>query len=176
MAHAASGAALVVRNLLAGLRVLLGAVLLLMVLVNVLNAAGRYGFGIAFTGSDELVVYAMIWVVMTGMVVVTAEGTHLSLDALQSSLGSRGKLWLGLLNNILVAASCGYAAVQSYGFVVRVGRIGQVSMGLGIPTTIPHSALLAGFALTAVTAFCLAVGTIATLARGGPLEEQEKDR
>ncbi|MGQ9368002.1 TRAP transporter small permease [Azospirillum sp. ST 5-10] len=167
LAAALAGAGRLAGGLLAVLRVVLGLVLLLMVVVNVANAAGRYGFGISFTGADELVVYAVVWLVMTGMVVVTAEGRHLSLDAVQGCLHRRGRLNLALFHNLLVAACCGYAAVQSFAFVSRVARVGQVSMGLGIPTVIPHSALLVGFSLTALTAACLALGTLAALVREG---------
>jgi TRAP-type C4-dicarboxylate transport system permease small subunit len=56
-------------------RALLGFVLLGMVLLNVANAIGRYTAGMVFIGSDELLVFGMIWLVMIGMLLVTADCT-----------------------------------------------------------------------------------------------------
>ena len=63
-------------------RTLLGLVLLAMVVLNVINAAGRYALGAVFIGSDELLVFAMIFMVMIGMLIVTAERGHIALDFL----------------------------------------------------------------------------------------------
>jgi TRAP-type transport system small permease protein len=147
-----------------GLRILLGVVLVLMVLVNVANALGRYTAGIALVGADELIVYSMIWVVMTGMVIVAAERRHLALDVLPGRMAGASKAAVALLCDAVMAAACGYAAWQSYAFVVRVARVGQVSMALGIPMTIPHAALLAGFSLTAAVAAALCLRDLAEIA------------
>jgi TRAP-type C4-dicarboxylate transport system permease small subunit len=66
-------------------------------------------------------------------------------------------------------AACAYAAVQSFGFIQRVTATGQTSMALGMPMLIPHSALLVGFAGTAVIAAMIVVSDVRSLAqyRGG---------
>ena len=44
-----------------------------MVALNVVNAVCRDLFGIVITGVDEVLVFMMIWLVMLGMMLVTAE-------------------------------------------------------------------------------------------------------
>ena len=46
-------------------RTLLGALLIAMMLLNVANAVCRYLFSVVLIGADELLVFAMIWMVMT---------------------------------------------------------------------------------------------------------------
>lgn len=162
-AAAIVGVARLAAFLVEALRILLGVVLVLMVAVNVANALGRYTAGITFVGADELIVYAMIWIVMTGMVIVAAEGRHLALDVLPDRLGGTAKMAHSLFCHAAMAAACAYAAFQSYAFVARVGRVGQLSMALGIPMTIPHAALLSGFSLTALVAAALCVRAAADL-------------
>lgn len=154
-------------SLTGGLRMLLGAALLLMVAVNAVNAVGRYAGGFSLVGADELIVYLMIWVVMTGMIVVTAERRHLALDIVPARLGGAAKAALSLLSHAAMAIACTYAAVQSYAFVVKVARVGQVSMALEIPMAIPHAAVLVGFSCTALVAAVLCVRDIAELAGAG---------
>jgi TRAP-type C4-dicarboxylate transport system permease small subunit len=54
--------------------------------------------------------------------------------------------------------------MQSYAFVQRIVATGQTSMALGMPMVIPHSALLVGFAGTAVIAVMILVSDIRSLA------------
>jgi TRAP-type transport system small permease protein len=155
-------------------RNLLGLVLLGMVLLNVANAVGRYAFGAVFIGADEVLVFAMVWMVMIGMLLVTAEGTHIALDLLADRVGARTRTACTLLHHALMALACGYAALQSSAFVDRVGMMGQTSMGLGMPMVIPHAALVVGFGGTAVIAALLLVRDVMRLISGGPFEARAK--
>lgn len=150
-------------------RILLGVMLLGMVALNVMNAVGRYAIGAVFVGTDEVLVYAMAWLVMIGMLVVTAERSHISLDFAANRLGRHAGVALSLLQHVVVTAVCTYAAIQSLIFVLRISAIGQTSMALGMPMLIPHSALIVGFAGTALIAALLVVGDVAELGamRGG---------
>jgi hypothetical protein len=59
--------------------------------------------------------------------------------------------------------------MQSFAFIQRIVAPGQTSMALGMPMLIPHSALLVGFAGTAVVAAMILVSDIRSLTqyRGG---------
>lgn len=138
-------------------RLLLGLVLIAMVLLNVGNALGRYVFGSVFIGADELLVYGMIWMVMIGMLLVTAERSHIGLDVLMSRVGPRSRLALGVLHHALMTIASAYAAVQDFRFVARIGAFGQTSMALEMPMVIPHSALIVGFCGTAFIAALLCI-------------------
>jgi TRAP-type transport system small permease protein len=144
-------------------RTLLGLVLLAMVILNVVNAAGRYALGAVFIGSDELLVFAMIFMVMIGMLIVTAERGHIALDFLAHRLGPGPGLALCLLHDVIVLVASAYAAVQSFAFVARVGAMGQTSMALGLSMVVPHSALALGFAGTAVVSALLVMRDILAL-------------
>jgi TRAP-type C4-dicarboxylate transport system permease small subunit len=139
------------------LRGLAGLVLVAMVGLNVVNAAGRYTIGFVFVGADELLVYSMVWMVMVGAVVAVAERSQLALDVLTLRLEGRARAGLLVFQELVMAAACGYAAWQSLMFTLKIGRLGQTSMGLGVPMAIPHAALFAGFAGMAVVAVVLTV-------------------
>jgi TRAP-type C4-dicarboxylate transport system permease small subunit len=147
-------------------RTLLGLILLAMVILNVINAAGRYTVGAVFIGADELLVFAMIFMVMIGMLIVTAERGHIALDFLANRLGRRANLALGLLHDLIILIASGYAALQSFAFVARVGAMGQTSMALGISMVLPHSALALGFSGTAVVSALLLLRDILALRAG----------
>lgn len=137
-------------------RVLLGLILLTMVLLNVVNAFSRYALSYVVIGIDELLVFAMIWMVMVGMLLVTADRSHIALEIVTGRVGPRARAALALLQHTIIAAACAYAAWQSYKFVMRVIAIHQTSMALELPMAIPHSAITVGLAGTAVISAVLA--------------------
>jgi TRAP-type C4-dicarboxylate transport system permease small subunit len=145
------------------LRLLLGVVLLVLVALNVANAVAR-ATGIVVIGVDEVLVFGMIWMVMLGMLLVTAERSHIALELLSTRAGPRTALVLSIVAHAVMAAACGYAALQSFYFVQRVSALGQTSMALGMPMLIPHSALAVGFGGTAVIALMLLVRDACALA------------
>jgi len=150
------------------LRSLLGLILLLMVAVNVVNAAGRYLVGAQWIGSDEFLVYAQVWIVMLGLAVVTAERRNLALDLLVGGRFVRLRRARDVATGLVTAVACGYAAWQSWVFIGRIASLGQTSMALGLPMAIPHAALFVGFAATAVVAAGLVAADLVGLVRGEP--------
>jgi len=156
------------RAALSAVRALLGLVLIGLVLLNVGNAVAR-ATGRVVIGVDEVLVFGMIWMVMIGMMLVTADRSHIALEILTARVGTRARYVLSIITHTVMTAACAYAAVQSFGFIQRVTASGQTSMALGMPMLIPHAALLVGFAGTAVIAALIVVSDIRGLAhhRGG---------
>ena len=152
--------------LIAALRGLLGLALIAMVALNVANAAGRYGGLPTLTGADEALVYGMIWVVMLGAILAVRARDHLVIDLLPAALGRWGVAVLRPVTDAATALVCGFVAWHSWAFIERIGAIGQTSMGLGLPMTWAHAAILTGFAGMAVVAAALALADIVALARG----------
>ncbi len=144
------------RIALSAARMLLGLVLIGLVLLNVVNAIGR-AVGTVVIGVDEVLVFGMIWMVMIGMMLVTADRSHIALEILTARVGVRARCILSIVTHIVMVAACGYAAVQSFAFIQRVSATGQTSMALGMPMLIPHSALLIGFGGTAIIAAMIVV-------------------
>src|SRR5689334_13715698 len=83
-------------------RAVLGLLLLGMVAINVAAAMCRYVFGIVFTGADEMLVFAMIWMVMIGLILVTANQNHIALDFLVTRAGPRARMALALLHHAVL--------------------------------------------------------------------------
>jgi TRAP-type transport system small permease protein len=145
-------------------RTLLGTALILMVAVNVVNAVCRYVLGVVFQGADEILVFMMIWLVMLGLILVTADRRNIALDFLASRVGPRARLVLAVVQHTAMTAACAFATVQCWTFVGRLAAIGQTSMALGIPMAIPHFALVVGMAGTTIVAALLLASDLATLA------------
>jgi TRAP-type C4-dicarboxylate transport system permease small subunit len=139
----------------AAARNVLGAVLIGMVLLNVVNAVCRYVFSVVLIGADEILVYAMIWVVMIGIILVTIDRRHIALDLLMNKLAPRPRIALAILHHLIVAGACGYATVQCLEFASRVAALGQTSMAIGFPMVFAHAALVIGFAGTTLVAVLL---------------------
>ena len=149
----------------AALRTLLGIVLLALVALNVANAVAR-ATGIVVIGVDEVLVFGMIWMVMLGMLLVTAERGHINFELVTTRVGPRTQTILMVITHIVLTAACGYAAFQSFLFVERITMLGQTSMALGMPMLIPHSALIVGFGGTAIIAAVMAIGGLRRLLAG----------
>jgi TRAP-type C4-dicarboxylate transport system permease small subunit len=153
------------------LRALLGLVLIGLVFLNVANAVAR-ATGTVVIGVDEVLVFGMIWMVMLGMLLVTAERGHINFELVTSRVGPRMQVILMVVTHLILSASCAYAAWQSFLYVSQITRLGQTSMALGMPMLIPHSAVVVGFGGTAIIAAILAIGGIRQLVSGEGLEEQ----
>lgn len=158
------------QHLAGPLRALLGLVLIAMVAINVANATGRYlGFRLP-AGLDELLVYMMIWIVMAGAVLALLQREHLAIDLLPQALRPKARSCLVLLGDVVVLAVSITVARQSWTFIERIDRLGQTSMGLGIPMTWPHAAVLAGFGGMTVVALLLILRDVAALRGHDPAE------
>lgn len=166
--NAIRGVAAGLERLAGLLRGLLGLALIAMVLLNVANAAGRYLAGRALPGADEILLYAMIWLVFLGLILVTARRRHLGLNLLERRLPPPGRRLQRLLTDLLLALLCGFLALQSLAVVERLGAIGQTSMAAGLPMAWVHGGLLAGLALTALVAAVQAGLGLWRLCRAAP--------
>lgn len=147
----------------------LGLGLIALVLINVANAVGRYTGWFAMTGADEALVYGMIWIVMLGAILAARERSHLSVNLLQLGMSERNWAAFQLVIDAVTLLVSVLVAVQSWDFIGRIFAIGQVSMGLGIPMILPHSAIFVGFAGIAVVTSVLLITDIVHLkSKGGP--------
>src|SRR3546814_8654897 len=84
-----------------------------MVLLNAAAAAGRYLFGDGLVGSDELMVFGMIWVVFIGAALLEREGRHLGFDLLIKHLPERPRQVLRVVIALGSAAVLSLVAWQS---------------------------------------------------------------
>jgi TRAP-type C4-dicarboxylate transport system permease small subunit len=110
-----------------------------------------------------LLVFAMIWLVMVGLVLVTAARRNIALDFLVARAGPRARTTLAIIHHAILTIACGYAAVQSFAFVRRLTALEQTSMALGMPMAIAHSALIVGFGGAMIVGALLVAGELAAL-------------
>jgi TRAP-type C4-dicarboxylate transport system permease small subunit len=136
---------------------LLGSVLLLSVLLNFMNAFMRYVMGDSIMWAEEIMVFALIFIVMLGMVVVTAQDTHLKIDIFSTAAPPSVQKGLRLLSSLAMCLVCGYLAVQSSDIVSMMLRLGQTSVAARLPMWIPHSFVLAAMVLSSVAGALLFV-------------------
>lgn len=134
------------------LHTVLGILLLFVVAVNFINAVGRYLFGISPLGADELMIYVVIWAVMLATIVSFILRSHINVNLLPSYTTGRFRHFLNIVQDLAAILAASYATYASWLFIARINRLGVTSMGLGVPMTVPHGALLMGFAGLALTA------------------------
>lgn len=147
-------------------RVALGLLLIAMVLLNVANALSRYLLGRAIAGSDELLVFGMVWLVFLGAAFVTADRRHLGFDVVSRALPLRARGALRVAGDLIVIVLLGFVALQSLDVVERLAALGQRSMAAAVPTYIPHAAILVGFTLSVLVLLAPLLADSVTVLRG----------
>lgn len=155
------------------LHTLLGLILLFVVGVNVVNATSRYLFGISPVGADELMVYMVIWAVMIAAILSLILRSHINVNLLPLYSKGRVRHMLHVIHDAAAVLACGYATYASWLFIGRISKLGVTSMGLGLPMTVPHAALLIGFAGLTVTGAIMLVRDCLALIRNAPHAEVE---
>ena len=130
----------------------LGVLLIAAVCLNFVNVIGRYAFGRAIFGADEIQTYSMVWMAFVGAAVVTWRNAHLRMDVLVSRAPPRLKAALRVVELILMAGTAGLVLVQSWKYAAQMAAMGRTSDAAAIPMALPHSAVAAGFGLIALIA------------------------
>jgi TRAP-type C4-dicarboxylate transport system permease small subunit len=122
------------------------------VFLNFVSAAMRYTGMPALIGADEVQVYLMVWLIFLGASIVAWRHHNLRMDVLVDKLSPNISWYRGFIESILMFIVCGVMVWISFGFVRQMIEMDQSSDGAGIPMWIPHSAVLVGFTLMALSA------------------------
>jgi C4-dicarboxylate transporter DctQ subunit len=128
----------------------MGTLMLVGVTVSFSNVIARYVFGNAIFWAEEVLVFLMIWGVFIGAGAVAYERAHLNMDLFSNNISGRVRLYLNGAIVVTLLACCVFMLVQSWQVVSLFYRGGVVSVSAGVPKWIPHLAIFAGFALTAL--------------------------
>ena len=105
------------------LHTLLGLSLLFVVGVNVMNAIGRYLFGISPVGADELMVYVVIWMVMIAAILSLILRSHINVNLLPLYTEGRARHLLHCVHDAAAVLACGYATYASWLFISRISKL-----------------------------------------------------
>lgn len=147
-----------------GLMICLALVFIAAVCLNFANVVGRYAFGRAIFGADEVQTYIMVWMAFVGAVAVTWRDAHLRMDVLVARLSPPLRAALRVVELMLMAATAGLVFWQSVAYCLQMAQMGRKSDAAAIPMQIPHSAVALGFGLIAL----IALWRLARRAPAGP--------
>lgn len=140
----------VIDSLARVLEIALALALIGAVLLNFVNVIGRYGFGATMTIADELQTYIMVWIAFLGAAVVTWRGAHLRMDVIAQRLPAAFQKLLSWIEAVLILVLGSLVTGVAWQYVAQMYGLGAKSQTAGIPMWLPHSALLAGFALIVI--------------------------
>jgi TRAP-type C4-dicarboxylate transport system permease small subunit len=127
-------------------RFIVGAAIFISIALNLANIVGRYLFRSPIVWAEEILVFLMIWSVLTGAVLVTWEGRHLKMDLLSVRLRSPFREIAGFIGAALFVAVCALGVVQSWKVSSLMAAQDARSVAAELPMVIPHFALVLGFA------------------------------
>ena len=139
-------------RLMRAIGVLLGAGFVAGVLLNLVNVAGRYGFGRSILGADEAQIFIMVWAAFLGAAVVTWRGEHLRMDILLQRAPAWWQRLSGRVEWAILALLSGFVVVQSSRFILDMLAVDRRSEALGFPIALAHAAVLCGFVLIGIVA------------------------
>ena len=122
------------------------------VLINFAGVLGRYVFGVAVLGADEVQIFLMVWIAFLGAAVVTWREQHLRMDVLVAYLPAKARAVLRVAEMLTLLALACVVVWQSALYARQMMAIDRRSEAAGIPMALPHAAVLAGFALIALVA------------------------
>jgi TRAP-type C4-dicarboxylate transport system permease small subunit len=150
---------------------ILGLGMIAAVLLNFANVLGRYVFGIAIVGADELLIYAMIATIFLGAISVTWKDAHLKLDVLVDGMPPRLQAIARRGAHLVLALLCcivGYAAAH---MAWEMAHFDQRSLAAGLPMVVPHGAVTIGLFLMAFMALLRFFGISSALEPAAPAGE-----
>jgi TRAP-type C4-dicarboxylate transport system permease small subunit len=120
------------------------------VAISFANVISRYVFGYALFWAEETLVFLAIWGVFIGVAAAAYDRAHLNMDFFSDAFRGGLSAFLNLGMTVTLLACCAFMVLQSWQVVSLFYQSGVVSVSAGVPKWIPHAALLAGFALSAV--------------------------
>lgn len=138
----------VVRWMIIGEKLIAGFFLIVIVATMSLQVIARYLFDKPYQWSEELSVFALIWMTFISAGYVMAEGRHITVDMLSTRLGERGRLLLEVGSYILITVTCMLLVFGGAKFVWYVGKVGSPTLGL--PKSLWYGACLVGLSVIAI--------------------------
>lgn len=129
------------------IRMLLGAMLLLSVVLICANAFGRYVLHAPIIWAEEVLSYALVWMVYLGAVQVTNDQGHLRMDLLVQGLPRRWRRAAGLIGDLVFLAVGALIIYQANDSIRQFTHHSQIAE---LPMDVLHAVIPASFALMVV--------------------------
>lgn len=104
---------------------------LIMITFVLIQIAGRYVFNYSISGTEELALFAQVWMVMMGCGVAMRYGRHVAVDLLVTYL----PIPLARILNVSIGVGCLWFLYIVFAGAMPLVRIGfiETAPGLGIP-------------------------------------------
>ena len=134
------------------IEIALAAALVIAVILNFASVVGRYVFGVAVVGSDEVQIFLMVWIAFLGAAVVTWREQHLRMDVLVGFFPNSVQKAVRAGEAIALFVLACVVVWQSAGFVRQMMAVNRRSDAAGMPMAVPHAAVTVGFLLIALIA------------------------
>jgi len=133
--------------------ILVGVILLAATYILFQGVVLRYVFNYAFSWTEEVVRYSIVWLVFLGGSIAARRGAHICMDIVVVYLPPRAKL---VLAGVATAIACGFTLIITYYGVLLTWSIwtyGQRSPAAEIPIAIAFAAIPVGCALMTIRFF-----------------------
>ncbi len=128
-----------------------GILFLIAAAINIVNIVARYVFLKPIFWAEEILIFLMIWGVYVVAITITYRGAHLCMDLIYTAFKPRLKIAINIVVTVSFLACTIFTAVQSWEVVLLHYRMHDVTAGTDISLVIPHTAVLFGFSLMALT-------------------------
>ena len=129
------------------IRLLLGAMLLLSVVLICANAFGRYVLLAPIIWAEEVLSYALVWMVYLGAVQVTSDRGHLRMDLLVQGLPWRWRRAVRLAGDLVFLAVGGLIIYQANDSIKAFTHHSLIAQ---LPMDVLHAVIPVSFALMVV--------------------------
>ena len=119
--------------------------LIVVTLLNLTQVGGRYFFSTGFSWTEEVMRYAMIWLMMLGSVACIFRLEHMGIEALEGFVRPAHVRFVKSALYSIAAIFC--VVILIYGIPLALRNAAQTAPASGIPMIIPYAALPVGSAL-----------------------------
>lgn len=148
------------------------AVMVISIFVQVVN---RNIFKIPVSGFEEAAKYCMVYMVMLGTELGLRDGSQIAVTGVVDKFKGKSKKIIQIIAKVIVIAFSAAMFNSSISMVAKQAQIGQKSPGLGIPMTVPYSALLISFGLIVVVQIAVLIQMILNFNKPDEPEEHNEE-
>lgn len=128
-------------------------VLLLAVVLGLMftQVVARYVFAAPLFWSDELARFSYVWMSYIAAVALMARRSHIRIDLIDGFLGTRGRLFVRIVADLIVIGTCVFIVLGSWNWLMTTIR--PRSPALGMPLIWLYGVVWFAFAAMALHAF-----------------------
>ncbi len=122
----------------------------IMVLACFIQVVNRNIFRIPVSGFEEAAKYSMVYMVLLGTELGLRDGTQISIQGVVDKLPGKTRKVFQIIARMITIVFAAVMTKSGWAMVLKQAKIGQTSPGLGIPMSVPYSALVLGFGLITI--------------------------